>query len=42
MPATVQGRFQGTAQAFQSSTQNMGLLLLIALIVGLHHPRHSL
>ena len=33
MPATVQGSFQGTAQAFQSSTQNMGLLLLIAIIM---------
>ncbi|HEY4940556.1 MAG TPA: efflux RND transporter permease subunit [Rhizomicrobium sp.] len=32
MPATVQTSFQGTAQAFQSSTQNMGLLLLIAVI----------
>jgi hydrophobe/amphiphile efflux-1 (HAE1) family protein len=32
IPATVQTSFQGTAQAFQSSTQNMGLLLLIALI----------
>jgi HAE1 family hydrophobic/amphiphilic exporter-1 len=28
----VQTSFQGTAQAFQSSTQNMGLLLLIAII----------
>ena len=33
MPATVQGSFQGTAAAFQSSTQNMGMLLLIAMIV---------
>ena len=33
MPATVQGSFQGTAAAFQNSTQNMGLLLLIAMIV---------
>jgi hydrophobe/amphiphile efflux-1 (HAE1) family protein len=32
MPATVQTSFQGTAQAFQSSMQNMGLLLLIAII----------
>jgi len=32
LPATVQTSFQGTAQAFQSSTQNMGLLLLIAII----------
>ncbi len=32
VPATVQSSFQGTAQAFQSSTQNMGLLLLIAVI----------
>jgi len=33
IPPTVQGSFQGTAQAFQSSTSNMGLLLLIAIIV---------
>ncbi|HEY0301500.1 MAG TPA: efflux RND transporter permease subunit, partial [Rhizomicrobium sp.] len=32
VPATVQASFQGTAQAFQSSTQNMGMLLLIAII----------
>ena len=32
VPATVQTSFQGTAQAFQSSTQNMGLLLIIAVI----------
>jgi HAE1 family hydrophobic/amphiphilic exporter-1 len=33
MPATVQGGFQGSAQAFQSSTGNMAELLLIAIIV---------
>jgi len=32
IPATVQTSFQGTAQAFQSSMANMGLLLLIAII----------
>jgi hydrophobe/amphiphile efflux-1 (HAE1) family protein len=32
VPATIQTTFQGTAQAFQSSTQNMGLLLLIAIV----------
>jgi HAE1 family hydrophobic/amphiphilic exporter-1 len=32
-PLTVQGSFQGTAQAFQSSTSNMGLLLLAAIVV---------
>ncbi|MBV9043810.1 MAG: efflux RND transporter permease subunit, partial [Alphaproteobacteria bacterium] len=32
IPATVQTSFQGTAQAFQSSMSNMGLLLLIAII----------
>ena len=32
-PATIQGSFAGTAAAFQESTQNMGLLLLIAMIV---------
>lgn len=33
LPATIHGSFQGTASAFQSSTQNMGVLLLIAIIV---------
>ncbi|HEX4272219.1 MAG TPA: efflux RND transporter permease subunit [Rhizomicrobium sp.] len=33
MPDTIQGNFQGTAAAFQSSTQNMGLLLIIAMVV---------
>jgi HAE1 family hydrophobic/amphiphilic exporter-1 len=33
LPATVQGSFAGTAAAFQSSTSNMGWLLLIAMIV---------
>src|SRR4029077_4759624 len=33
MPAGGQGTFQGTAQAFASSTANMGILLLAALIV---------
>jgi HAE1 family hydrophobic/amphiphilic exporter-1 len=33
MPATVRGNFAGTAAAFQSSTANMGILLLIATIV---------
>jgi hydrophobe/amphiphile efflux-1 (HAE1) family protein len=33
MPATVTGSFQGTAGAFQTATQNMGLLLLIAIVV---------
>jgi HAE1 family hydrophobic/amphiphilic exporter-1 len=33
VPASIQGNFQGTAAAFQQSTQNMGLLLLIAIIV---------
>jgi HAE1 family hydrophobic/amphiphilic exporter-1 len=32
VPATIQTSYQGTAQAFQSSTQNMGMLLLIAII----------
>jgi HAE1 family hydrophobic/amphiphilic exporter-1 len=32
IPATVQGSFQGNAQAFQSSTSNMSLLLAIALV----------
>jgi HAE1 family hydrophobic/amphiphilic exporter-1 len=33
LPASVQGGFAGTAAAFQSSTSNMPLLLLIAVIV---------
>ncbi len=33
MPATINGSFQGTAQAFQSSLQGMGLLLLFAVFV---------
>ena len=32
MPATITGSFQGTAQAFQSSLSNMGILLTIAII----------
>jgi HAE1 family hydrophobic/amphiphilic exporter-1 len=33
LPAGVSGSFQGTAQAFQASTNNMGILLLAALVV---------
>ena len=33
IPETIQGSFQGTAAAFKQSTQNMGLLLLVAMIV---------
>jgi HAE1 family hydrophobic/amphiphilic exporter-1 len=32
IPITVQGQFQGTAQAFQSSLSNIGLLLAIAIL----------
>jgi HAE1 family hydrophobic/amphiphilic exporter-1 len=32
MPQTIAGSFQGTAQAFQSSMSNMGILLVIAII----------
>jgi len=32
IPATVQGAFQGTAQAFQSSMANIGILLAIAIL----------
>ena len=32
IPATVQGQFQGTAQAFQSSLSNIGILLTIAIL----------
>ena len=33
IPATISGAFAGTAAAFQDSTANMGVLMLIALIV---------
>jgi HAE1 family hydrophobic/amphiphilic exporter-1 len=33
MPPGIQASFQGTAQAFQASTSNMGILLLAALFV---------
>jgi HAE1 family hydrophobic/amphiphilic exporter-1 len=32
VPQTITGSFQGTAQAFQSSMSNMGVLLLIAIV----------
>ncbi len=32
-PATLTGRFSGTAQAFQSSLQGMGILLLLSIVV---------
>jgi HAE1 family hydrophobic/amphiphilic exporter-1 len=32
IPAAVQGQFQGTAQAFQSSLSNIGILLTIAIL----------
>jgi multidrug efflux pump subunit AcrB len=33
MPDSIQGNFQGTAAAFEESTKNMGLLLLMAMVV---------
>src|SRR4029077_19261072 len=33
LPATITGRFQGSARAFQDSMRNMGLLLMIAIMV---------
>jgi HAE1 family hydrophobic/amphiphilic exporter-1 len=33
LPATIQTSFQGTAQAFQSSVQGLGWLLVVAIIV---------
>jgi HAE1 family hydrophobic/amphiphilic exporter-1 len=33
LPATISPTFQGTAQAFQSSMQGLGLLLLLAILV---------
>jgi HAE1 family hydrophobic/amphiphilic exporter-1 len=33
LPATITGAFQGTAQVFRDSMQNMGLLLIVAIAV---------
>ena len=33
IPADISGNFQGTAAAFQQSTQNIGLLLFVAMLV---------
>ncbi len=33
IPDSIQGQFQGTAAAFQDSTKNMGMLLVIAMVV---------
>jgi HAE1 family hydrophobic/amphiphilic exporter-1 len=33
VPETITGDFQGTAAAFQSSSQNMGVLLVVAMLV---------
>jgi HAE1 family hydrophobic/amphiphilic exporter-1 len=33
LPEDITGNFQGTAQAFESSSQSLGLLLLVAIIV---------
>jgi multidrug efflux pump subunit AcrB len=33
VPDSIQGSFQGTAAAFQDSTKNMGMLLVIAMVV---------
>jgi HAE1 family hydrophobic/amphiphilic exporter-1 len=33
LPSTIQVSFQGTAEAFQSSIQGLGLLLLVAIVV---------
>src|SRR4029078_12333139 len=33
MPEAIQGNFQGTAAAFEDSTKNMGMLLIIAMVV---------
>ncbi len=33
LPATLSGRFQGTAQAFESSLKGLGFLLLVAVLV---------
>ena len=41
-PASLIGTFQGNAQAFQASLAHRALLILAALVRGLHHPRHAL
>ena len=41
VPITVQGTFQGTAQAFQSSLSTQPYLIAAALDHRLHHPGHS-
>jgi HAE1 family hydrophobic/amphiphilic exporter-1 len=33
IPDSIQGNFQGTAAAFEDSTKNMGMLLIIAMVV---------
>ena len=33
MPATINGSFQGTAQAFQSSLKGQGVLLIVTILV---------
>jgi hydrophobe/amphiphile efflux-1 (HAE1) family protein len=33
LPESIQGNFQGTAAAFEDSTKNMGMLLIIAMVV---------
>ncbi|HTO86338.1 MAG TPA: efflux RND transporter permease subunit [Thermoanaerobaculia bacterium] len=33
LPSTIQTSFQGTAQAFQSSIQGLGILLIVAIVV---------
>jgi HAE1 family hydrophobic/amphiphilic exporter-1 len=33
VPASIQGNFQGTAAAFEESTKNMGILLVMAMVV---------
>ena len=42
VPPSVQGSFQGTAQAFQSSLSSEPYLVAAALVTVLHHPGHPL
>jgi len=39
VPSSVKGSFQGTAAAFQASSSTQGILILAALIDGLHCAR---
>ncbi len=41
LPANMTANFEGTAQVFQSSLKNLTLLLIIAILRGLHRARRA-